>query len=161
MTDLVAWLRERLDEDEMAALAPASGPWWIAFGQIDGGRYPQQVHGRGDDGATALVAETYDGPVDATGLRRSPASAEHIARWDPARVLAECAAKRAILALILGDLYNLEVSYDNEHHGVPLTTPPVKSPLCRALLLALAQPYIAAGRPGFDPAWVTEEAPRG
>jgi Family of unknown function (DUF6221) len=60
MSELVAFCNARLDEDEAAARAAASGPWMP---------------------------------------RRGPNAArvEHIARHDPARVLREVAANRAIL----------------------------------------------------------------
>lgn len=76
-----------------------------------------------------------------TGSRRRPAQefADHIARWHPARVLAECEAKRRIV----------------EEHGVidpcdahdPMTGRAEPCPT----LLDLASVY--ADHPDFDPAW--------
>lgn len=63
------------------------------------------------------------------------ATFRHHERWEPRRVLAELAAKRAILAEIERIL---PVSID------PMTPAGV-------VALAMAQPY--ADRPGFDPAW--------
>ncbi|HET6868922.1 MAG TPA: DUF6221 family protein [Solirubrobacteraceae bacterium] len=73
---LASWLLERITEDEAAARKAVPSPWRID----DDGCCVFAPEGRGDD-----VAEmTWD-------------SAEHIARWQPARVLAECEAKRALL----------------------------------------------------------------
>jgi hypothetical protein len=84
--DIVAFLTARLDEDEQVAQAvednsaPFDGQW-----KNDGG----------------LALRTYNDWVlaylpDARPFR--PGVLDHIARHDPARVLADVAAKRAILA---------------------------------------------------------------
>ncbi len=90
---LVEFLRARLDEDEMTAMAAGDSHRWYVWVAPDKG-YPQRVM---ETGTLALLCETYDGPVDNTGLRWSPVTANHIARQDPARVLADVAAKRAII----------------------------------------------------------------
>lgn len=77
--DLVEFLRARLDEDEAAARnVDEHGPFTV---------YP-------GDGAYLL----YDGtdPVVMVSMPSEPL-AFHIARHDPARVLAEVAAKRALV----------------------------------------------------------------
>lgn len=67
---------------------------------------------------------------------------EHIAYWDPARVLADIAAKRALLAEIESiTMRPADGSPDDEW---------MKRPAGR-MLCALASAY--AGRPDFDPAW--------
>jgi len=75
--DLVAFLRERLTEDEQAAQR-ASGNNWLA----DGGDTPAE--------AWLLNEDMHLAEAD-------PATVDHIARHDPARVLAEVDAKRRIL----------------------------------------------------------------
>src|SRR6266851_9644248 len=77
MIDLVVFLNARLRDDEAAARAAAPGPW----------------RGR-DAGSWSEVA-----PAKGTGPEA--ADTEHIARHDPARVLREVAAKRAILEFYL------------------------------------------------------------
>lgn len=69
----------------------------------------------------------------------------HIARWDPARVLAECAAKRRAVELardalgeVVGDPYRAEELDRSDE-------------LAHATLLALAQPY--AARSGWREEW--------
>jgi hypothetical protein len=81
--DLVEFLRARLDRDEQMARACSGSPWQATpAGTV--GTDP----GPGDPGAgePAFVATAENG-----------AYAEHIARHDPARVLAEVAARRRIL----------------------------------------------------------------
>ena len=84
---IVEFLEARLDEQEAAAKAAATesgGEHWRAS---DSGLYSQ------DD------PSNYPGPflADAYGYT-DPTIGGHIAHWDPARVLAEVAAKRRVLA---------------------------------------------------------------
>ena len=72
MDDLVTWLRAQLDEDERYAREARPGPWTA-------------------DGGMVYVNHPTDEVVNYTE------SAEHIARWDPARVLREVEAKRKII----------------------------------------------------------------
>jgi hypothetical protein len=98
------FLEARITEDEAAARPATPGPW----------EWEPETDGWGDCGpnlATVAKLPPYkDGsqsPVDtiigswghdANGISVEPANAAHIARHDPSRVLAECAAKRAIIA---------------------------------------------------------------
>lgn len=137
MSDLVAFLRARLDEDERIARAVRDGTPW---------RYNPAKYWRGPVPGSGEEA-VFTGPAGAgatcicgTGDADHPeamARAEHIARHDPVRVLADVAAKRAILE-IHGQAHRCP---DHLAHDV--------GP-CRTLLL-LAQPYVA--HPGFDTAW--------
>ena len=85
--DIADFIRARLDEDEQAARAATPGPW-----TVDSDIYPEAINSPSGDqpvaggrwGGEASVFET-------------AADAVHIARHDPARVLAEVAAKRRIL----------------------------------------------------------------
>lgn len=84
MSDLTAFLRTRVAEDEEAARAAGGAPFkpiprWLA-GESNGAGI------RRDDGV----------PVAGHSW---PHEMDHIARWDPARVLAECAAKRELVDL--------------------------------------------------------------
>lgn len=76
---LVEFLRARLDEDQEAARRCAPGPWALV----------------GEPRETRVVS-CPTGVAVALGWLRD---AEHIASHDPARVLADVAAKRAILDL--------------------------------------------------------------
>jgi hypothetical protein len=79
MEELVAFLRARLDEDERIArlntrrINPRRGEWALVGNEVR------------DDANVLVVRHTW------------PNEGEHIARWDPARVLAEVEARRRIL----------------------------------------------------------------
>lgn len=102
MEELIAFLRARLDEDAAAARAATPGPWWYnprkqwlegeAFESYDLAKGLEFVGYGGPHPFTGAVAGT--GPADHS---QSMADAAHIARHDPARVLAEVDAKRRIL----------------------------------------------------------------
>jgi hypothetical protein len=87
VTDLGEFLLARIAEDEAAART-ASG---------DGGRNWQSV----SDGYEEFGWTVGPGRTEGAGVYRyvvtDQAQAGHLARWDPARVLAECDAKRRIV----------------------------------------------------------------
>ncbi len=87
---LTAFLLARIAEDETTAREATSSPWvvdpagdGIRAGSPDADGYYDTAVVISDHGAY---------PPD-------EATAQHIARWDPARVLAECEAKRRIIDL--------------------------------------------------------------
>ncbi|MFF0389663.1 DUF6221 family protein [Kitasatospora sp. NPDC004615] len=82
--NLVAFLRERLDEDERAASEAWPVPW-----SADAEEYGVVDPGDGTEIADVVVLST----------NQQRATARHIARHDPARVLAEVAAKRRVVEL--------------------------------------------------------------
>lgn len=80
MLGITEFLKARIGEDEAAAKDVASepaGPKW--------GNYFKEVLGAS--------------PVEGVGDMSTSEYAAHVARHDPARVLAECAAKRAIIRI--------------------------------------------------------------
>jgi len=84
MSDLTEFLSARIAEDEAVARAAHEGPWE---------REDDQVR-------MALIPATSQTRVRANEWlcdSISDADAEHIARYDPPRVLAECEAKRRIV----------------------------------------------------------------
>lgn len=89
MDDLIVFLNARLDEDEAAAKAAASvaGPDW-QFGRDFPTSYLRSSAG-------SILADTLHSGDGEIG--------PHLARHDPARVLREVEAKRAILELHQGD----------------------------------------------------------
>lgn len=117
---LVAFVRACLDADEAAARAATPGPWTL--------------WDRGVGWEINELPEVHDG----TTFRKP--DAEHIARHDPTRVLADVAAKRRLVSLHSMD----------ERRGSCFDC---ETPLC-LIHLALAQPY--AGLPGWDDAWKVE-----
>lgn len=154
MSDLVAFLRARLDEDERIAQAASPGPWSVRTAEDE----------RADIYAPAsagLIAHGFDRSAVAVGEDgtggMSAADAEYIVRWDPARVLAEIAAKRAIL-----DLHELVTPHDDDdlapwresQPGLQLCRECDWKPFPCPTVRLLAQPY--ADHPDFDPTWRTE-----
>lgn len=83
MTDIreqIAAIRAQLDEDERVAKAASPGPWGH---RNDGLVWPPRI---GDPVSGSTEVE----------------DAEHIARWNPKRVLAEVKAKRELLDCLIG-----------------------------------------------------------
>lgn len=93
MDDLVAFLRAQLDDDERVARSATSGPWsWVD----PGGKVKSALVGPGYPYQTVVPAAGGD-------VYPSVHDAEHIARHDPARVLAEVDAKRRIVDWLAED----------------------------------------------------------
>ena len=124
MSDLVEFLRARLGEDEAVALAATAGPWH----KVDGG-----VTDLAD--AWPVSMTEYD------NVDNDQADRAHIARHDPARVLADVEAKRRIIA----DREHIDASAgDTEWHSG-------YSDGNYDALRALALPY--ADHPDYDESW--------
>lgn len=96
---LVEWLRVQLDEDERVALAATPGPWRYDPTKVHEITREESVFTGPAGPAATTIAST--GPCDDPP---SMSDARFIAAHDPARVLAEVKAKRAILdeAIYLG-----------------------------------------------------------
>lgn len=137
MTDIVEFLRARLDEDERLALAVRARTW----------TYSSFIDRNGDtsslDASIDIGERTFLADYGEEDLR--PSELEHMARWDPARVLAEVEAKRRIINRaeewlktadwVTGDSHSLRLLRD--HYTLTIR--------------GLAQPY--ADHPDYDPAW--------
>lgn len=89
-TDLIAWMREQTGIDKTRAEAASSGRWVAG---TDGLVWPPR-------------------PGDPVSGCTEPADGEHIATWDPPRVLAEVEAKRRIIDAY--EMANWHVERDNE-----------------------------------------------
>jgi hypothetical protein len=124
VSGLAEFLLARIAEDEADARKAES-----AFGSTQWGNFD-------DDEAITAISPQGDGYV-ATGPYNGGIGrpAAHIARWDPARVLAECEAKRRII-MWHGDRNDCWFN----SHGEPCDH-----------LTALALPY--ADHPSFQPEW--------
>lgn len=126
--DIGEFLTARYDEEQQLAEAAVPGPWHIEL--LGGKGYPQRI----SNARAIVIGQTYTNPA------YPPVNAEHMVYWDPARVLADIAAKRALLAYLVrlaevildNNLWSLEGESD---HGLRL----------------LAAPY--ATHPDYDPAW--------
>jgi hypothetical protein len=86
--DLVQWLGEQLDEDERIARAAAPGPW-----QVDSTIHTESINA--GNGTTVIAGGRWG---DEASVFESDEDAAHVVRHDPARVLREIEAKRAIVA---------------------------------------------------------------
>jgi hypothetical protein len=151
----VAWLLEQIAADEEAARAAIDpkrpGTHWRWF-DYDTDRPLTPEDFKQDGGYTAAYLATTEEFPTTSGVGDLPAFAlsrveelegagPHIARWDPARVLAECAAKRKIIEAWLDNEGPLSQWDDYAYKGVEWA------------IKALAQPY--ADRPGFPEEWRT------
>lgn len=137
--DLVTWLRAQLDADEQVALPAAEA----------GAEWEADERGRVEVANPVSDSTAFEYTVVFDEGSPSGAQAAHIAWWDPARVLRELEAKRAIL-----DLHHEYVGVcaycvnaRGEHQREPWPCPTFR-------LLAL--PY--ADRPGYRPEWAPEAA---
>lgn len=132
MEDLVAFLRARLDDDEERAKASAGAPWVTLQGVgltqvlVDAQAIRDEKWKFGTLGHVASVERKVD--------------ADHIARHDPARVLAEVDAKRRLLT-----------QFELRGNSVRRTVQPATGGVWDDLLRLLALPY--AGHPGYRDEW--------
>jgi hypothetical protein len=142
--ELVAWLREQLDEDERVLSAASPSPWQYQDVDSVGG-------GRLCDATVAIAELSYDPPGERIDPRirrmrtaeEADGNGEHIARWDPARVLAEVEAKRARIDVV-ADTLECGDGYGAPGYAALQDT-------TQRLLMLEAQPF--ASRPGFRDDW--------
>jgi hypothetical protein len=136
MTDLAEFLLARIAEDEAAARAATKGEWTAV-----GTQFPDEE----SDAAEMIrgyVDVFPDGP-GITGEEMAGPDAWHVARWDPARVLAECDAKRRIV-----EFWSQAFSKPTDFPGIQFDR--VRS-AAQWTLQVLALPY--ADHPGFREEW--------
>lgn len=162
MTDLTDWLRQQIDEDERVANAATPGPWrwgdWSSnFGTLEQERNTlERAPGYGEfpvirqrDDEADEVLRLLD-PLEIAG-DDYPANAAHIARHDPARVLREVAAKRAIVEDYLLVVANGAIEDATQPDEVRAAARDLIVKTLRVALLRLASVY--ADRPGYDESW--------
>jgi hypothetical protein len=117
MDDLIAWLSVQLDDDERVASIIRHGgylpPIWHATVRPDGSAdlYAEEKINYPPDAESEFDPEPF-AHVEADRLQH-----EHIARWDPARVLAEVEAKRTLIARLEG-LLMYATSPNYAHTGI-------------------------------------------
>lgn len=136
--DLMAWIRAQLDDDERVALAVRDHRrrrgelhWQLADPESQPGLICDQVGN----------VVTLGGPGATSRWH-----ADHIARHDPARVLAEVAAKRRVL----DDLTTRRLD-DTEPDGGWAAADAETDGMASSVVRLLAQPY--ADRPGYRTEW--------
>lgn len=126
MDDLIAFLRARLDEDERTARHATQGPWVDELGHpIRGGHELRFI--------IAQQAQRWN--------------SQHIARHDPARVLAEVEAKRRMIALCEPPLVDVTWPGDVARQYIPGEGEPWGADVLRLLAL----PY--DGHPDYRDTW--------
>jgi len=133
--DLITWYLAQLDEDEAVARAATDGHWYAKEARY-APKYGEGVNADvcvegATDGYTVVVGEPEG--FGACALE----DAVHIARHDPAHVLADIAAKWAI------------VEIHGREHWCPNHLEWDEGPCQTLRLLASA----LSDRPGYDPAW--------
>lgn len=154
MSDLVAFLTARYDEDEVAAQACKPGPW------MEGSERPHLVNGVIYGQSTGWTSGGHLEQVCTVNIdyagEAGPANLAHMVRHDPARVLADLTAKRRILKLHFPMILHGgggAAWYDTTRVCgscvPPRQFPETAWPCLTARALAL--PY--AEHPDFDPTW--------
>lgn len=120
---IIEFIEARITEDEdLARGAHYEGQRWYSEEEFVG-RYPDCC----DCGCEVMM-----------GANRK-IEAAHVARWDPRSALAECAAKKALIAAC------------REDHEDSLTRNDDTVELATLVLYTLAQAY--SDHPDYDPAW--------
>lgn len=134
---LIEFLLARIAEDEAAACQATAGTWTYADGgDVWAGDQPVTLCGFDSAGSLQESIE--------------PWNAEHIVRHDPARVLAECAAKRRIVNAYQLAEADLERSSGYPRRGGKAALSAACSAF-RYAAMALAVPY--ADHPDYDETW--------
>jgi hypothetical protein len=143
--EIVEFIKTQLDEDEAAVKTMGverHGRWW-ASQRIDGSFDPEGTtvyfDVRRSDGLGYMHLGT-------PGMLSGPTAA-HIARHDPAAVLADVAAKRAVIELYETAKTALEASAGTVLAGAAKLNLRAYGNAVRALAAAYAN------RPGFKPEW--------
>lgn len=140
---LAEFLLARYAEDEAAARAASPSPW--QYGSVE------SIAGGALYDATRRIASiAYEQPDDHDGTiarhllwQEADANGAHIARHDPARVLADVAAKRAIVARCEHAVKSFD-RYPNAGNGMAVHA-------LTDVLRALAQVY--SSHPDFRAEW--------
>lgn len=143
MDNLVVWLRQQLEDDEKTAKAVRRLNWQ-SDNRIMADRDGAGVWVLGDDGDPVLIAQ-FATAEDGDGIDPRTIAA-FSARHDPAAVLADVEAKRAVL-----DEYESAVRFYAENAS-PMT-PDVETRGLGTAIQMLARAY--RHRPGWKQEWET------
>jgi hypothetical protein len=153
------FLLARIAEDEAEAQSATMGPW-LRGKFVDKKRYdrmgPEWKADRAAEESTFVRAGGVEG--DHVAIVRNPADVQFIARWDPARVLAECAAKRAIVDLYERHRDNRDArrsprarAAEDEKAAQDRRTQEARTRVADDAMRALAAVY--ADHPDYQPEW--------
>lgn len=139
--DIVAFLEARLAEEEAGANVAIQGTWEVL--ELDG-----ELSIRADQSAVHRPRTEFQHVSEHVYDR---ADADHIARWDPTRVLAEIAAKREIVRDYQIVLANNAIEKANGGDAVMIAARDLIAKSLRMVLRRLAAPF--ADHPDYDPVW--------
>lgn len=138
MPELTEFLLERIADDEAAAIH--------AQAQWEGPPEQWEVRHGTDKDTLRRVGDHLT--ITASELGRLIRGADHIARWDPARVLAECEAKRQIVDAYVDERSRRDVYQSDESRAVEDEDQALRrrtsAARCRGLEMAvelLSRPY--------------------
>ena len=152
----MAFLREQFAAEEQEARAAAAMPggvagdrWRVAGSHTDEGGTYWRITTANPDVDRVQTIELVGGGMSGGGAHTEEVAA-HIARHDPARVLADTAAKRAIVALHGSELVEVVNADRDERSGYWCTECDGEEFPCRTLRV-LAVPYTAVE--GYRPEW--------
>lgn len=152
--DLVEWLLEQLADDEAAARRCPGADFAIAEHPSRPGLFEIEAYapGQGDSFDDVVVAEG--------GWRGIPEPyAQHIERWDPARVQAECDAKRQIVEWCMEVIGDRDLSTSGQAGALADVPDAMAVTLAVETLRLQAEPYAKAGRPGYREEWRPSDTP--
>lgn len=149
VNDLIAWLRTQLDTDERRALAANvkqdDPDWWVSPVIATAGEH-FTVRSRRDNRPIARVQRLDGDEDDPAGILDGEAVAEHIASHDPARVIRQVQAHRALL-----DDYDRAIARRREHPDDVASAADLLSMVRTVKRLS----SIYSDRDGYNPEWVT------
>jgi hypothetical protein len=123
------WTPVQPDPTLMEFVEGTDGSWSANLATVE--KWPSSIRIDDERIYTTMMPFTYANSIE----EMDPAGAAHIARHDPARMLAEVAAKRRLIEVAVGAIESAQ----------PLTGD--------RIVRLLAQPY--AGRPGWRGEWAT------
>lgn len=151
MDDLATWLRAQLDEEERVAREATPSPWQAKPATESAYAEQSALVVRTDVPLKAPWSSSWVSPwvvePDSEGSEGiNPADAEHIACWNPARVLAEVDAKRRII-----DRHEDALARRDDHDYSSPTAHVQAEEYRDWVLPLLALPY--ADRPGYQEEW--------
>ncbi|SNT43269.1 hypothetical protein SAMN05443665_102959 [Actinomadura meyerae] len=143
--DLVEFLRARLARDEQIARDCASAPWKAAPSGTVGIDTDEPAPTAEPAAKAEFAAKTeFTAKADFVAKAENDAYAEHIARHDPARTLAEVAARRRIV-----DDYEKNAWILGQGHSTPELE--AAQAVRESVLRLLALPY--ATHPAYQEEW--------
>lgn len=138
MSDIVAFLAGRLDEEADLSRGTTGGSWYAP-------EIPLLLHGY-PRWRVDIVTGERESPRGIADCLISDADARHIAYWDPPRILAEIAAKREMIRVVEAATVARDAAEGTVLAGATKLTVRAYTKMLRLL----AQPY--SGHPDSGPA---------